>query len=172
MISVDSVICYSCDPDHLRTGYGAAINRLLPQLSRSARPLHYSELASMTQQDDCYLFLAKDDTKVDIAESVVGMALIFFVQRPEGWLGQIHSVVVDKLYRGQHIGSMLLKVLLERAQRRAKYECREIKVELTSNPNNADRATAIKMYEKYGFKLVAQSVDAEGTNLYRLAVAP
>lgn len=98
--------------------------------------------------------------------------MIFFVDRPEGWLGQIHSVVVDKPYRGQHIGSMLLKKLLESAQLRARLEGQEIKLELTSNPNNQDRATAIKMYEKYGFKLVALAVDQDGTNLYRLVVTP
>lgn len=151
--------------------YVRAINRLIAKLSKNAQPIHDGELMTMVGQGNFYLFLAKDDTKITVSEAVAGMAVIFFVSRPEGWLGQIHSVVVDENYRGQHIGSMLMKALLEQAQRFADANGK-IKLELTSNPNNADRATAIKMYEKYGFKLVAQSVDENGTNLYRLAVAP
>ncbi len=152
-----------------------SINDFMPDLSKSAEPISAADLESILRQSNFHLIFAIDDSFIvddSLVDRVVGMAVIFFTNRPEGWLGQIHSVVVDKNYRGQHIGSGLLKALLAEADLMAKRENKKIKVELTSNPNNADRATAIKMYEKYGFKLAALAVDQDGTNLYRLVVTP
>ncbi|TSC82713.1 MAG: hypothetical protein G01um101419_498 [Parcubacteria group bacterium Gr01-1014_19] len=159
-------------PSGMLEGVAEGINCLIPVLSRNAESISAGDLEYILSQSNFHLIFAMDDVWPDFTRQVVGMALIFFVQRPEGWLGQIHSVVVDKSYRGQHIGSGLLKALLAEADLMAKKLNKKIKVELTSNPNNADRATAIKMYEKYGFKMAALAVDQDGTNLYRLVVTP
>ncbi|MDP1718870.1 MAG: GNAT family N-acetyltransferase [bacterium] len=145
------------------------INSLVKDLSKNAEPITVEELERGIKQPNFHLMAVWEDKTWP---EIFGMAVIFFVWRPEGWTGQIHSVVVGKQHRGKGIGGMLMNALLQIAGDFSRLQNKKIKVELTSNPNNPDRAAAIKMYEKYGFKLVAQSVDEHGTNLYRLVVAP
>jgi len=147
--------------------YFGAVNRLLKQLSEKAPEISKSDLRYAAMQTHTYLFLAIDTEKSG-DDSVVGMALIFFSWRPEGWLGEIHSVVVDSAYRGRGIGNMLTQELLKTAQDRAKEMKRPIALYLTSNPK---REAANKMYQKHGFELVAAAI-GHGTNLYKLVIAP
>jgi phosphinothricin acetyltransferase len=78
---------------------------------------------------------------------VVGFGCITIYQTPEhGILARIEDVVVDKDFRGNGFGKMLIEHLIKEAQKR-----KISKVFLTSNPN---RIVARKMYKQMGFKKV------------------
>lgn len=145
-----------------------AINRLLPHLSSTALPITLDELEQGLQQPNFYLFVVEDSTK-DHDENLVGMALIYFIWRPEGWIGSIHCVVVDEEYRGQHIGQMLTEKLIQTAKEFAQTTHKKFKVYLTSRPS---RITANSMYQKLGFRLVAKADGEWGTNLYKIVIMP
>jgi len=145
-----------------------AINRLLPHLSLTAPPITLEELHQGLRQSNFYLFVAEDDTKGH-DENLVGMALIYFIWRPEGWTGSIHCVVVDEEYRGQHIGQILIEKLIQTAKEFAQTIQKKFKVYLTSRPS---RVVANSMYQKLGFRLVAKADDEWGTNLYKIVIMP
>ena len=148
-----------------------AINNLLKVLSKKGRTINESKFVRITSDDDTYFFAAKD-TEKSFPDNLAGMALIFFQWRPEGIYAGIHSVAVSADYQGKGIGSMLDKEMIKTAKEFAGRYKEKFSIELTSNPNNPDRHKAINMYLKHGFRLVAESVDEHGTNLYRLEVTP
>lgn len=163
----------------------AAINRLLQQLSSSALMHDAKTLRKILKQDHHYVFAARDQSRNN---QIVGMAAIFFEDRLEGWLSEIHSVTVDRAYRGFHIGDQITSQLVAAARIKAQEEERNIVAYLTCKP---DRAEANKMYKKYGFELVAKAIPMrdpknrkvlrdpitgktkyKGTNLYRRLFQP
>ena len=74
--------------------------------------------------------------------------------------GFIGDVIVKADYRGRGIGERLIKKCIETARKVGVKQ-----VNLTSNPNNLNRATAIKLYEKLGFQKIGE---LNKSNYYRL----
>lgn len=142
-----------------------AINNLLHQLSQSASDTTAEFLEEGLKQKNFFIFLAEDD-KIN---EIIGMGIIFFVWRPEGWMGQIHSLVVDQKRRGHGIGRLLIKVLLKTARDFAQKTGDGIIISLTSKPI---RVEANNLYQKLGFELVSQASEPNGTNLYKILIKP
>jgi len=162
-----------------------AINRLLRQLSSSALMHDADSLAKVLKQEHHYVFAARDQSKNN---QIVGVAAIFFEDRLEGWLSEIHSVTVDQSYRGMHIGDQITSQLVAAARIKAQEEKRNIVVYLTCKP---ERVEANRMYVKYGFEPASKAIPLrdpktrrvlrdpatgktkyKGTNLYRRLFQP
>lgn len=126
----------------------AAVNRLIPQLSRSAPPLTGDALKQIVSWDGNYLLIARD------GDRVVGMLTLVTFPIPTGLRAWIEDVVVDEAARGQGVGA----ALTEEAVRRARAVGART-VDLTSRPA---RQAANRLYERLGFEL-------RETNAYRYA---
>jgi ribosomal protein S18 acetylase RimI-like enzyme len=127
----------------------AAVNRLIPQLSRSAPPLTGDALKQIVSWDGNYLLIARD------GDRVVGMLTLVTFPIPTGLRAWIEDVVVDEAARGQGVGA----ALTEEAVRRARTVGART-VDLTSRPA---RQAANRLYERLGFEL-------RETNAYRYAI--
>ena len=125
-----------------------AVNRLIPQLSRSAPPLTGDALRQIVSWDGNYLLIARD------GDRVVGMLTLVTFPIPTGLRAWIEDVVVDETARGQGVGA----ALTEEAVRRARTVGART-VDLTSRPA---RQAANRLYERRGFEL-------RETNAYRYA---
>jgi len=125
-----------------------AVNRLIPQLSRSAPPLTGDALRQIVSWDGNYLLIARD------GDRVVGMLTLVTFPIPTGLRAWIEDVVVDETARGQGVGA----ALTEEAVRRARTVGART-VDLTSRPT---RQAANRLYERLGFEL-------RETNAYRYA---
>jgi ribosomal protein S18 acetylase RimI-like enzyme len=73
-------------------------------------------------------------------------ALMVAINPPNGKLGMLGGIVVDKDYQGQGTGKNITVALVDLAK---SLELRF--VQLTSNPDNPVRKQARKLYEKLGF---------------------
>ncbi len=124
-----------------------AVERLVPQLSRSSPPPTTSELGEVVSSPATDLFIAIDGTG-----TVVGMATLVTFRIPTGMRAWIEDVVVDEAGRGHGIGDALTRAMVERAR---ELGCRT--VDLTSRPS---REAANRMYQRAGFV-------ARDTNVYR-----
>ena len=124
-----------------------AVERLVPQLSRSSPPPTTAELGDVVASPATDLFIAIDDTG-----TVVGMATLVTFRIPTGMRAWIEDVVVDEAGRGQGVGDALTRAMVERAH---ELGCRT--VDLTSRPS---REAANRMYQRAGFV-------ARDTNVYR-----
>src|ERR1700748_3140108 len=78
-----------------------AVNRLIPQLSRSAPPLTGDALRQIVSWDGNYLLIARD------GDRVVGMLTLVTFPIPTGLRAWIEDVVVDEAARGQGVGAAL-----------------------------------------------------------------
>lgn len=180
---MSNIGAYELTPKEAAT-YTNRLNELLRQLSPTVRLNSEEEWEDGLKQEDATFFVAKDNEKKP-PDDVVGMSYIFFRWRGEGWYAGIHTVVRDEKYKGQHIGSLLTLMMIFKARIRAQQLKRPISIELTCKPS---RETANKMYQEFGFDLVAKAIpdrdpktrkvrrDAtgktvyKGTNLYRMKV--
>jgi ribosomal protein S18 acetylase RimI-like enzyme len=124
-----------------------AVERLVPQLSRTSPPPTTSELGEVVASPATDLFIAIADTG-----TVIGMATLVTFRIPTGMRAWIEDVVVDEAGRGQGVGDALTHALVERAR---ELGCRT--VDLTSRPS---REVANRMYQRAGF-------EARETNVYR-----
>jgi ribosomal protein S18 acetylase RimI-like enzyme len=115
-----------------------AVERLLPQLSRSAA---YSEqtLAWVVAHEATTLFVAKLEDTGD----VVGALTLVMYPLPTGLRAHVDDVVVDDVVRGRGVGEALVRAALDRA-----VEVGARTVDLTSRPS---REAAIRLYERVGF---------------------
>lgn len=148
--------------------YVDRVNKLLTQLTDS-RPLSRKEFTSaITNLYTSWLLAAKNISRQK-PDDLVGMGLIIFMWRPEGYLAEIHSLVVDEEYREQGIGGKLIEKLLEVAKERAKYLGQKIPIYLTSRPS---RRVANKLYQRHNFRLIAKARGEDGTNLYKVVISP
>ncbi len=129
-----------------------AVERLVPQLSRSSPPPTTAELGDVVASPATDLFIAIDD-----AGSVVGMATLATFRIPTGLRAWIEDVVVDEAAGRQGVGSALTQAMVDRAR---ELGCRT--VDLTSRPS---REAANRLYQRAGF------VPRE-TNIYRLDLEP
>ncbi|MDQ0727277.1 N-acetyltransferase [Microbacterium sp. W4I20] len=115
-----------------------ALNRLLPQLSSTAKSLEIGDLEDIIAADTT-LFLAYVD------EVAVGTLSLIFYRTPSGLRSRIEDVVVDESARGHGVGRALTRAAVESARGR---EARGI--DLTSRPS---RVAANELYKSEGFEL-------------------
>ena len=126
----------------------AAVNRLIPQLSRSAPPLTGDALQQIVSWDGNHLLIARD------GDRVVGMLTLVTFPIPTGLRAWIEDVVVDESARGQGVGAALTQEAVRQARSLGART-----VDLTSRPT---RQAANRLYERLGFEL-------RETNAYRFA---
>ena len=126
----------------------AAINRLLPQLSKSAPPLDADALKRVVSRDGNSLVLARADGEI------AGMLTLVTFPIPTGLRAWIEDVVVDESVRGQGVGAALTQEAIRLARAAGART-----VDLTSRPS---RQSANRLYERLGFH-------ARDTRAYRLS---
>lgn len=124
-----------------------AVERLVPQLSRSNPPPTVEELGAVVASPATDLFIALADDG-----SVVGMSTLAVFRIPTGLRAWIEDVVVDDVARGAGVGAALTQAMLDRA---TDLGC--VTVDLTSRPT---REAANRLYQRMGFHL-------RETNVYR-----
>lgn len=139
----------------------AAMERLIPQLSRSAKPLTAQQTQALVDQDSVYLFVFRTDKPVIAADgneveagTILGMLSLATFAIPTGVRAWVEDVVVDAGTRGMGAGQQLVKAAVAHAQ---KIGART--VDLTSRPS---REAANRLYRRCGFEL-------RETNVYRYA---
>jgi ribosomal protein S18 acetylase RimI-like enzyme len=125
----------------------AAFERLVPQLSSSARVPSRSELNEIAANES--LLIARDS---DQNGFIVGSLTLVTFRIPTGVRAWIEDVVVDEAARGKGAGEALTRRALERAA-----ELGSKTVDLTSRPT---REAANRLYQRVGFEL-------RHSNLYR-----
>jgi len=124
----------------------AAVNRLLPQLSGSVRPISLERLGELADSGATRIYLAKEGSVV------LGMLSLVVFSIPTGTKAWVEDVVVDGQARGKGVGKSLVRHALEEASRlKAKA------VDLTSRPS---REAANLLYQSLGFEV-------RQTNVYR-----
>ncbi len=124
------------------------INNLLPQLSKTAKPLTLVKLKDIIKSKDSYLIVVRDRQKV------IGMSTLVVIRIAAGIRAKVEDVVVDEKYRGRGIGERIIKELIFLAKRK-----RVESIELTSR---SSRVAANKLYQKLGF-------EKRDTNVYRIS---
>lgn len=139
----------------------AAMERLIPQLSRSAKPLTAEQTQALVDQDSVYLFVFRTDKPVTAADgneveagTILGMLSLATFTIPTGVRAWVEDVVVDAGTRGMGAGQQLVEAAVAHAQ---KIGART--VDLTSRPS---REAANRLYRRCGFQL-------RETNVYRYA---
>lgn len=139
----------------------AAMERLIPQLSRSAKPLTAEQTQALVDQDSVYLFVFRTDKPVIAADgneveagTILGMLSLATFAIPTGVRAWVEDVVVDAGTRSMGAGQQLVEAAVAHAQ---KIGART--VDLTSRPS---REAANRLYRRCGFEL-------RETNVYRYA---
>ena len=139
----------------------AAMERLIPQLSRSAKPLTAEQTQALVDQDSVYLFVFRTDKPVTAADgneveagTILGMLSLATFAIPTGVRAWVEDVVVDAGTRGMGAGQQLGEPVEAHAQ---KIGARS--VDLTIRPS---REAANRLYRRCGFEL-------RETNVYRYA---
>ena len=122
------------------------VNRLLPQLSKSAQPLTSGKLEEIVQSTHVHLFIAQEGAEV------LGMLSLVVFPIPTGIRAWVEDVVVDELARGKGVGRALSEYAVQVANEKG-----ALTVDLTSRPS---RVAANQLYQKVGFQL-------RETNVYR-----
>ena len=116
-----------------------AFGRLLPQLSRSARPLGQADLEAIVNCPADTVLLARS------AGTITGTLTLVMFPLPSGLRAWIEDVVVDESARGQGAGEALSREALRIAR-----EAGARTVDLTSRPS---RGAAGRLYERVGFEI-------------------
>lgn len=123
-----------------------AVNRLLPQLSKSSKLINWSTLQKLSNSECTRLYVAKED------DTIFGMLSLVVFSIPTGTKAWIEDVVVDERARGKGVGKELMNHALNIAK-----ELGAKSADLTSRPS---RETANKLYQAIGF-------EGRETNVYR-----
>ncbi len=123
-----------------------AVNRLLPQLSKSAKIINGSTLQKLTNSECTRLYVAKE------GDTIFGMLSLVVFSIPTGTKAWIEDVVVDERARGKGVGKELMNHALNVAK-----ELGAKSADLTSRPS---REAANKLYQAIGF-------ERRETNVYR-----
>lgn len=127
------------------------INKLLPQLSRNAKPLTLESLKALVSDQHTKIVRLKHSK----TNAVVGMGCLCIYQTPLGIKARIEDVIVDEKHRGKGLGTKIINLLIAKAK--------ELGVQYVDLTSNQKRETANKMYEKLGFV-------KRDTNIYRLII--
>lgn len=123
-----------------------AVNRLLPQLSKSSKLINRSTLQKLSNSECTRLYVAKED------DIIFGMLSLVVFSIPTGTKAWIEDVVVDERARGKGVGRELMNHALNVAK-----ELGAKSADLTSRPS---REAANKLYQAIGF-------EGRETNVYR-----
>lgn len=127
----------------------AVVNRLLPQLSRTAKSLSWRQFREMVTDKNNFFVGVWD------GRNMIGMGLVVFILTPVGLRARLEDMVIDEKYRGKGLGSILTRQLISEAKKRkARW------IEFTSRK---DRVATNNFYKKFGFK-------PRDTNVYRLSL--
>jgi ribosomal protein S18 acetylase RimI-like enzyme len=116
-----------------------AFGTLLPQLSRSARPLDAAAITAIADSPAISLLVARSDGKI------IGTLCLVMFRIPSGVRAWIEDVVVDEAAGRQGAGTALVREALRLAEAAGART-----VDLTSRPA---REAAGGLYEKTGFQL-------------------
>lgn len=130
----------------------AALERLVPQLSRSNPPPSADAVAEMLASPVTNQFVARADDG-----TIVGVATLVVFRIPTGLRAWVEDVITDEAARGQGIGEALTRAMVERAR-----ELGCTTVDLTSRPS---REAANRLYQRVGFH-------QRETNVYRYDLGP
>jgi ribosomal protein S18 acetylase RimI-like enzyme len=125
----------------------AALQGLVPQLSRSNPPPTLDAVAAMLAHQAISQFVARDD-----AGTIVGVATLAVFPIPTATRAWIEDVIVDEASSGRGIGRRLTEAMIDHAR---VLGCAT--VDLTSRPS---REAANHLYAKVGFQ-------KRETNVYR-----
>lgn len=121
-----------------------AFARLLPQLSRSAKPLTDETLREVVGCPANTVLVARVDGRI------VGTLTLVTFPLPTGLRTWIEDVVVDESARGLGVGEALSRAALEIAR-----DLGARTVDLTSRPS---REAANRLYQRIGFQLRESNV--------------
>ncbi|MDO5723271.1 MAG: GNAT family N-acetyltransferase [Flaviflexus sp.] len=125
-----------------------AMNRLLPQLSSSAKELDEKQVRALVDQPNLYLFIYRHDGVIRGMLSLATFAI------PTGLRAWIEDVVVEVEARGHGAGQALVEAACAHG---TKIGAKSI--DLTSRPS---REAANRLYRRCGF-------EKRETNVYRYA---
>ncbi|MEY4747700.1 MAG: hypothetical protein RLZZ416_749 [Candidatus Parcubacteria bacterium] len=123
------------------------LNELLSHLRREPTPGSLEDLSRIVSDGNTVAVIAESDT------GIIGLGMLFIIQKLGRKLGFIEDVIVDASYRGQGLGTKILGRLIEAAREKGLRT-----IDLTSNP---ERGAANTLYGKLGF-------EKRETNVYRL----
>ena len=126
----------------------AAMDRLVPQLSKSNPPPTREALQQMIDSDASILFMCRDET------GVLGTLTLILFRIPTGMRAWIEDVIVDEAARGKGVGRVLNEAAIDHAFAKG-----AITVDLTSRPS---REAANRLYSRIGFV-------QRDTNVYRFS---
>ena len=115
-----------------------AFGRLLPQLSRTAKPLDAAAIREVVSSPAVTVLLARSDGRI------AGSLTLAMFPIPTGLRAWIEDVVVDESARGQGIGEVLTREALRLAEAAGART-----VDLTTRPS---REAAARLYERAGFR--------------------
>ena len=132
-----------------------AMERLTPQLSRSAPALTAEQCEAFIAQEGVFLFVFRPEAEAGQSAPILGMLTLATFTIPTGLRAWVEDVVVDGEARGQGAGQSLVVAAIEHAQ---KIGART--VDLTSRPS---REAANRLYQRAGFQL-------RETNVYRVTL--
>ena len=120
-----------------------AFERLLPQLTSSAKIPTWEELEDLINSKAGIVLAAVDDE--DPEGTILGTMTLVVFRIPTGVRAWVEDVVVDKEARGKGIGEKLIRTSIERA----KVEGAKT-IDLTSRPS---RVEAHRLYKRCGFEM-------------------
>lgn len=120
-----------------------AFERLIPQLSTSAKIPTWDELADLIASKAGIVLAAVDDE--DPEEKILGTMTLVVFRIPTGVRSWVEDVVVDKAARGQGIGEKLIRTAIARAEAEGAKT-----IDLTSRPS---RVEAHRLYRRCGFEM-------------------
>lgn len=129
-----------------------ALQRLVPQLSRSNPPPSLDAVRRMLAHEAITQFVARGEDG-----RIVGVSTLATFPIPTGWRAWVEDVIVDEASANQGLGRRLTEAMLARAR-----ELGCTTVDLTSRPS---RAAANHLYRKVGFQ-------PRETNVYRFDLDP
>lgn len=104
--------------------------------------IHFEKerLFNVLESSNSHLFaLLGDDCHI------IGCATLCVYDSPTGQKASVEDVVVSSRYRGQGLGKMMMKHMIEYARR----ELKTVDIHLTSNPY---RDAANRLYQRLGFE--------------------
>ena len=132
-----------------------AMERLIPQLSRSAPALSAEQCEALIGQEGVFLFVFRPEAEAGQSAPILGMLTLATFTIPTGLRAWVEDVVVDSEARGQGAGQALVQAALDHAKAIGART-----VDLTSRPT---REAANRLYRRSGFEL-------RETNVYRVTL--